>query len=464
MLGSKLSTQIRLAALLAALTAVFGVMTLMAPSAHAVTVTVTSEKGVTFTANDAAPEQGATVTAYDESFGPDVTIPQSVTIEGTEYAVKKVGFQAFYDKGLASVTIEADLTSIGQNSFGLNSLTNFTIPNTVTAIGSTAFAGNDLTAIVIPDSVTSMGQNVFAINNIATATLSSNLTTIPESTFESNALTSIKIPNGVTSIGTYAFWGNSLSAVTVPSSVTSIGNRSFDFNSGLSSVAFSGAAPTVFDAGTAEESFDTASGSLVVRYRPEYAASFASPWHGYTTEPYLEGFAPTITGKTRETYTLTAVPGPVESDATLGYQWNVDGTPIVGATSATYIPKKTDAGRRLSVTVKATYLDTDPLVKTSPTTTRISSPYKRLVLASTTVHRGESFPVVATGFKKYQRVKIILGGVTRYVGRANSVGTVAKWVTFKSTTNYGTRSVRVSGYDSDWDRTSTIVKYVTYVR
>lgn len=463
MAGSKLSTQTRLAALLAALTTVFGFMTLMAPAADAATVSVV-EDGMTFTANDSFPADGATVTAYDASAGTAVTIPDSVTINSVEYAVKKVGYQAFYDKGLSSVTIEADLTSIGQNSFGQNSLTSFTIPDTVTTIGSTALAGNDLTSIVIPDSVTSIGQNVFAVNNISAATISTNLTTIPESTFESNALTSITIPEGVTSIGNFAFWGNSLSAVTLPSSITSIANRSFDINPGLSSVTFAGAAPTVFDAGSAEESFDTASGSLVVRYRPAFAAGFASPWHGYTTKPYLEGLAPTITGKTRETYTLTAVPGPVDSNATLAYQWNVDGTPIVGATSATYVPKKADAGRRLSVTVTATYLDADPLVKTSPSTTRISSPYKRLVLSKTTIHRGEKFAVVATGFKKYQRVKIILGGVTRYKGRADANGTVAKWVRFTLSTNYGTRSVRVSGYDSNWHRTSTIVKYVTYVR
>lgn len=463
MLGSKPTTQTRLVALLAALVTAFGVMTLMAPAAHAATVTVTDEKGLTFTANDATPEQGATVTAYDASFGPDVTIPSSVSIEGAEYDVKKIGFQAFTNKGLASVTIEAALTSIGQNSFMQNSLTSFTIPDTVTTIGSTAFAGNDLTSIVIPDGVTSMGQNVFALNNIATATLSSSLTTIPESTFESNALTSITIPDGVTSIGTYAFWGNSLSAVTIPSSVTSIGNRSFGANPGLTSVTFAGAAPTVFDAGTAEESFGPASASLVLRYSASQSGYTSPSWHGYASKPYLNGLAPTITGKTRETYALTANPGLVDSNATPAYQWNVDGTPIADATAATYVPKKTDAGRRLTVTVTATYLNADPLVVTSPATPRISSPYKRLVLASTTIHRGQSFPVVATGFGKNQRVKIILGGVTRYKGRADSNGTVAKWVTFKSTTNYGTRSVKVAGYNSHWNRTSSITKYVTYV-
>jgi hypothetical protein len=114
--------------------------------------------------------------------------------------------------------------------------------------------------------------------------------------------------------------------------------------------------------------------------------------------------------------------------------------------------------------VTATFPDADPLVETSPSTTRVSSPYKRLFVGATTVHRGQSFVVVGTGYKKYQRVKIILGGVTRYKGRADANGTIAKWVTFASSTSYGTRSVRVSGYDSDWHRTSTIVKYVTYVK
>ncbi|MDR7085456.1 hypothetical protein J2X11_000295 [Aeromicrobium panaciterrae] len=463
MLGSKLSAQIRLTALLAALATVFGVMTLMAPAANAFNVTVTDEKGITFTATDSAPDQGATVSAYDASFGTDVTIPESVTINSVVYDVKEVGFQAFTNKGLTSVTIEADLTKIGQLAFQGNSLTEVSIPNSVTTIGSNAFAANDLTSIVIPDSVTSMGQNVFALNNIAVATISKNLTTIPESLLESNALTSITIPDGVTSIGNYAFWGNALVDVNIPSSVTNIANRSFDMNSGLSSVTFAGAAPTVLDAGTAEESFDTANPSLVVRYRPAFAAGFASPWHGYTTKPYLEGLAPTITGKTRETYTLTADPGPVDSNATVAYQWNVDGTPILDATASTYVPTKTDAGRRLTVTATATFLDADPLVVTSPASPRISSPYKRLVVSATTVHRGEKFVVVGTGYKKYQRVKIILGGVTRYKGRADANGTIAKWVSFKSSTSYGTRSVKVAGYNSHSHRTSTIKTYVSYV-
>ena len=250
--------------------------------------------------------------------------------------------------------------------------------------------------------------------------------------------------------------------------MTSIAGETFLDNPGLTSVRMLGAPPLVASSGASEPTFDTSSGSFVLHHPAKFAVpavvdGYTSPtWQGYTTKPYLTGLAPTITGKTRETYTLTAAPGPVDPNAGLAHQWKVDGTPIVGATSATYVPRKADAGRRLSVTVTATYPDADPLVKTSPTTSRISSPYKRLVLASKEVQRGEKFPVVATGFGKNQRVKIILGGVTRYKGRADANGTVAKWVSFKSNTKYGKRTVRVSGYNSRWHRTSTIRTYVTY--
>src|ERR1017187_9384191 len=71
--------------------------------------------------------------------------------------------------------------------------------------------------------VTSIGQDAFA--------------------FHYN-LTSVTIPSSVTSIGATAFGGTSLTSVTIPGSVTSIGGSAFDLCISLTSVYFTGNAPS----------------------------------------------------------------------------------------------------------------------------------------------------------------------------------------------------------------------------
>lgn len=88
----------------------------------------------------------ATVTCVEDywngkSYVDDVTIPETVTYDGTNYSVTAIGNDAFaFCSGLTSVTIPNSVTSIGYSAFSYCSgLTNMTIPNSITSINYGTF-------------------------------------------------------------------------------------------------------------------------------------------------------------------------------------------------------------------------------------------------------------------------------------------------------------------------------------
>ena len=164
--------------------------------------------------------RGADEDSYSNEYSGSVTIPQTVTYNGTTYSVTSIGSWAFYDcTSLTSITIP-QITSIGDYAFYYcRSLTSITIPNSVTSIGSSAFTYcSGLTSITIPNSVTTIGDRAF---------------------YYCSSLTSVTIGNSVTSIGDKAFYGcSSLTSITIPNSVTSIGSAAFSGCSGLTSIMY----------------------------------------------------------------------------------------------------------------------------------------------------------------------------------------------------------------------------------
>ena len=222
-----------------------------------------------------------------------VTIPSSVTYNGTTYSVTSIGDYAFYlCDGLTSVTIPNSVTSIGEMAFaGCSGLTSITIPNSVTSIGEMVFywcygltsvvwnAKNcadfsysyyapfyiifsqitsftfgesvehipanlcsqmdNLTSITIPNSVTSIGEYAFFYcKGLTSITIPNSVTSIGRGAFaDCDGLTSVTIPNSVKSIGERAFyWCSKLTSITIPNSVTSIGSYAFFNCDGLTSI------------------------------------------------------------------------------------------------------------------------------------------------------------------------------------------------------------------------------------
>ena len=229
-----------------------------------------------------------------------VIIPSSVTHDGQEYTVTKIGDNAFSDcSSLTSVTIPSSVTTIGYSAFndcsslksvtipnnvssigervfyGCRSLTTLTIPSNVTSIGSSAFSGcSSLTSLTIPSSVTSIGNYAFsACSSLTSVTIPSSVTSIGNNAFNGckairsidflpntistisdgmfsgcSGLTSVTIPNNVTSIGNSAFSGCSrLTSLSIPNSVTSIGSSAFSSCSSLTSLNIPSNVTAIYD-------------------------------------------------------------------------------------------------------------------------------------------------------------------------------------------------------------------------
>ena len=200
-------------------------------------------------------ENGASVTVTwgDNGYSGVVTIPESVTYNGTDYSVTTIGNDAFSGcTGLTSIEIPNSVTTIGESAFGCcTGLTSIEIPNSVTTVGYDAFYEcTGLTSIEIPNSVTSIGYGAFADCSGLTSIKVEAGNSVYDSRDNCNAIIETEsntliagcmytfIHNSVTSIGKYAFSGCSgFIGVDIPNSITSIGFAAFAYCTGLNSIS-----------------------------------------------------------------------------------------------------------------------------------------------------------------------------------------------------------------------------------
>ncbi|MGM9712596.1 MAG: leucine-rich repeat domain-containing protein [Prevotella sp.] len=172
----------------------------------------------------------------------EVVIPTSVTYEGTEYRVTRVGTNSFNNcTSLTSITIPLSVTSLGGKCFySCTSLTSVNIPSSIKALSAGCFRYcNSLKSIDIPTSVTSIGQECFhGCEALESIDIPSSVTSIGEDCFYfCTSLTSVNIPSSVTRLEDGCFYGcGSLKSVDIPSPVTSLGWECFRGCSSLTSI------------------------------------------------------------------------------------------------------------------------------------------------------------------------------------------------------------------------------------
>lgn len=136
----------------------------------------------------------------------DIVIPEKITVDGVEYSVISIGYEAFKEsRALTSVAMPS-VTRIGASAFeNCSNLTSVAMPS-ATSIGDGAFNQcKSLTSVAMP-SVTSIGNNAFSY---------------------CSSLTSVTMPS-VTSIDNYAFYSCPITNLYLPATLTSIGNYCFD--------------------------------------------------------------------------------------------------------------------------------------------------------------------------------------------------------------------------------------------
>ena len=180
----------------------------------------------------------------------NIVIPSTVTYNGKQYTVTKIGTGAFRDcTGLTAVTLPNAMTSIGRNAFrDCTGLTTVTISNSVTSIGSYAFYGcTGLTEVTIPNAMTDIGGWAFTYctglqtviwnaHNVQDIPLSKSGTPMPPFLYCKN-LTDFVFGDEVEHIPDYLCYNlTSLKNLVIGNSVTTIGSYAFSSCTGLKKV------------------------------------------------------------------------------------------------------------------------------------------------------------------------------------------------------------------------------------
>ena len=204
-------------------------------------------------------DEGAYVVGYDiDDFDPNgaLTIPQSITYDGTNYTVVGIETEAFYQSTYTQITLPSTITYMGDAAFmSCDYLEKVIIPDNCyfEYFGTSVFIGTPFEAEIYSKDVTIFGQNVlysyignadeyvipdnidlmadtcFFMSGVKNVVLNDNITEIPDFAFAScRNLTDVVIPDSVETIGFGAFRDcTSLETITLGEGVAYLGEECF---------------------------------------------------------------------------------------------------------------------------------------------------------------------------------------------------------------------------------------------
>lgn len=177
------------------------------PTTPPAKITIAMIDGVNYKLNE--DELTAEVTWKEDEYKGKIVIPEIVHYDGNDYSVVAIGESAFYDnRELLKVTVKGEkLKSVGAIAFvWCHSLSEVKLPNSVTEMGWRAFHNCGLTSISLPNSLTELPKEAFrACKSLKTIKLPDNLLKIGEQAFYDCSIESLTLPATVKDIGKEAF-------------------------------------------------------------------------------------------------------------------------------------------------------------------------------------------------------------------------------------------------------------------
>lgn len=174
-----------------------------------------------------------------------VTIPSSVTTFSTSSTTvtSAIGHQFAECANLESVTFAdgIELTALGVSAFAdCAKLNKVVLPAGVKDLGYNTFSGCTLLKLdALPTGVTTLTAGVYQLllqEGATSFTVPAQITAIGDYAFDGSSLTSIVLHNGIESIGQYAFRNAAITGITLPEGLVTIGNGAFQ-GSSLTSVS-----------------------------------------------------------------------------------------------------------------------------------------------------------------------------------------------------------------------------------
>ena len=182
-------------------------------------------------------------TVVEGEYSGEISIPSNISVGGTDYAVTKIGDDAFRGSAITAVTFPSTVDTIGNSAFmSCASLAAVNWGAGIKAVGGGAFgACRALKSLNITDlsawcATSFEGNYANPINNSKSLSI------------DGTPITDLVIPEGVDRIGDYAFYScNSLASVTFGPDLKEIGASAFYYCNGLAKIEIPDNVTTICD-------------------------------------------------------------------------------------------------------------------------------------------------------------------------------------------------------------------------